>query len=203
MSSFSEVATNMINSLGYGGLAVGLVVDSAGVPIPSEVLLPLAGALASQGKMDLTTVIIVGTLAQTFGAALAYWLGMGPGLGLVKKYGKYVLFSEHELAKTQALFDKWGSWLTLAGRCLPGIRTYIGYPAGIARMPFGRFIAASFIGSLGWTTFLALLGYKLADRLSSIDSFLSKFGYVLVFAVALGVAWYAHKKLRERRARKS
>lgn len=203
MSSFSEIATNMINSLGYGGLAVGLVVDSAGVPIPSEVLLPLAGALASQGKMDLTTVIIVGTLAQTFGAALAYWLGMGPGLGLVKKYGKYVLFSEHELAKTQALFDKWGSWLTLAGRCLPGIRTYIGYPAGIARMPFGRFIAASFIGSLVWTTFLSFLGYKLADRLSSIDSFLSKFGYALVFAVAVGVAWYAHKKLRERRARKS
>lgn len=196
MSSFSEIATNMISSLGYGGLAVGLIVDSAGVPIPSEVLLPLAGALASQGKMDLATVIAVGTLAQTFGAALAYWLGMGPGLGLVKRYGKYVLFSEHELEKTQMLFKKWGSWLTLFGRCLPGIRTYIGYPAGIARMPFGRFIAASFVGSLVWTTFLSILGFKLADRLTSIDSFLSKFGYGLVIVAGIAFAWYVHRKLR-------
>lgn len=194
--TFSQIATDMISSLGYGGLAIGLIVDSAGVPIPSEVLLPLAGALASQGRMDLTTVIIVGTLAQTAGAILAYWLGMGPGLGLVKKYGKYVLFSEHELQKTQSLFEKWGSWLTLFGRCLPGVRTYIGFPAGIARMPFIRFATASFIGSLVWTVFLSVLGYKLADRLSTIDSFLSKFGYAFVIVAGIAFGWYVHHKLR-------
>ena len=113
-AGLSEIATNMIATLGYGGLAVGLFVDSFGIPIPSEVLLPLAGAAAKQGQMNLMIVIIVGTLAQTAGAMLAYAIGMGPGLEFVKRYGKYVLFSEHELAKTHTLFEKYGSWLTFA-----------------------------------------------------------------------------------------
>src|SRR5215216_1192179 len=174
-AGLSQIATNMIATLGYGGLAFGLVVDSAGVPIPSEVLLPLAGALAKQGQFDLLTVIIVGTLAQTIGAILAYVIGMGPGIALIKRYGKYVLFSEHELEKTHKLFEKYGAWLTLVGRCLPGVRTYIGFPAGIAKMNFGLFLLASFIGSLVWTIFLSVLGFQLADHLHVIDSILSKF----------------------------
>jgi len=198
-AGLSEIATNMIATLGYGGLAVGLIVDSAGVPIPSEVLLPLAGAAAKQGQMDLLIVIIVGTLAQTAGAILAYAIGMGPGIGFVRRYGKYVLFSEHELEKTHALFEKYGSWLTLVGRCLPGVRTYIGFPAGMARMDFGKFVAASFVGSLGWTIFLSVLGYQLADHLHVIDSILSKFGYVFAVAGIVAFIWYVHHSVKKRK----
>ncbi len=199
-AGLSEVATNLIATLGYGGLAVGLFVDSFGIPIPSEVLLPLAGAAAKQGHMNLVIVIMVGTLAQTLGAMLAYAIGMGPGLGFVKRYGKYVLFSEHELEKTHTLFEKYGSWLTLFGRCLPGIRTYIGIPAGMARMKFGRFVAASFIGSLIWTIFLSVLGYQLADHLHQIDSFLSKFGYVLAAASIIAFIWFVHHRSKKKKA---
>ena len=199
-AGLSEIATNLIATVGYGGLAFGLFVDSFGVPIPSEVLLPLAGAAAKQGQMNLVAVIVVGTLAQTLGAMLAYAIGMGPGLGFVKRYGKYVLFSEHELEKTHALFEKYGSWLTLVGRCLPGIRTYIGIPAGMARMKFGRFVAASFIGSLIWTVFLAILGYQLADHLHQIDSFLSKFGYVLAAASIVAFIWFVHHRSKKKKA---
>lgn len=193
-AGLSELATSMIATLGYGGLAFGLFVDSAGVPIPSEVLLPLAGALAKQGRFELWIVIAIGALAQTAGAMFAYALGRGPGLGLVQRYGKYVLFSEHELLKTHKLFEKYGSWLTLFGRCLPGIRTYIGFPAGIAEMNFGLFSLASFIGSLGWTVLLTILGYQLADHLHQIDSFLSKFGYVLAVAGIVAFIWFVHHR---------
>lgn len=199
-AGLSEIATSMIATLGYGGLAVGLFVDSFGIPIPSEVLLPLAGAAARQGQMNLLLVIIVGTLAQTAGAMLAYAIGMGPGLGFVKRYGKYVLFSEHELNKTHALFEKYGSWLTFVGRCLPGIRTYIGIPAGMARMDFGRFVAASFLGSLIWSIFLAVLGYQLADYLPVIDSVLSKFGYLFALAGIIFFIWFVHRHSKKRKA---
>jgi membrane protein DedA with SNARE-associated domain len=199
-AGLGEIATNMIATLGYGGLAAGLFVDSFGIPIPSEVLLPLAGAAAKQGQLNLVLVILVGTVAQTLGAMLAYAIGMGPGLAFVKRYGKYVLFSEHELNKTHALFEKYGSWLTLVGRCLPGIRTYIGIPAGMARMNFGRFVAASLLGSLVWSIFLAVLGYQLADYLPVIDNVLSKFGYLFALAGIIFFIWFVRRHTNNKKA---
>lgn len=198
-AGLGQIATNLIATLGYGGLAFGLFVDSFGIPIPSEVLLPLAGAAAKQGQMNLVIIIVVGTLAQTAGAMLAYAIGMGPGLGFVKRYGKYVFFSEHELQKTHALFEKYGSWLTLFGRCLPGIRTYIGIPAGMARMKVSAFVAASFVGSLIWTIFLTVLGYQLADHLDQIDSFLSKFGYLLAVLGIVAFIWFVRHRSKNKK----
>lgn len=197
----TKIASDLIATLGYGGLAIGLIVDSAGVPIPSEILIPLGGLLAREGRMDLTLVIIVGTLAQTIGAVLAYWLGANGGLALVQKYGKYVLFSEHELKKTHDLFDKYGQWLTLAGRCMPGIRTYIGFPAGIARMDFGRFLAASFIGSLAWTLILALLGYYLGDQIHRVDEIFHSFGIVILLLFIAAFVWYLKHQHKKRSAK--
>ena len=196
-AQLTEIATGLISGLGYGGLAVGLIVDSAGVPIPSEVLIPLSGALARQGRFSLAAVIIVGTLAQSAGAVLAYWIGASGGLALVRRYGKYVLFSERELATTQRWFSRYGSWLTLFGRMLPVIRTYIGYPAGIARMSFGRFLAASLIGSAIWSVILSLLGYYLATRLDQIDAVLHKFSLAIAALLGLGVIWYVRKKFNK------
>ncbi|MBW3538511.1 DedA family protein [Candidatus Parcubacteria bacterium] len=189
----AELATNLVARLGYGGLAFGLIVDSAGVPIPSEVLIPLAGALARDGRFDLVTVITVGTLAQTLGAVLAYWIGAKGGLPIVERYGKYVLFSHRELAVTQRWFDRYGSWLTFFGRCLPVIRTYIGFPAGLARMPFGPFLAASFTGSLAWITLLALLGYQLSGQLERIDAVMHQFSILIALLLLGGVIWYIKK----------
>lgn len=191
--SLTEVAKNLLSSLGYGGLAFGLVVDSAGVPIPSEVLLPLAGALARQGRFNLALVIIVGALAQTLGAIMAYWIGAFGGLPLIQRYGKYVMFRHHELVKTQNLFERYGTWLTLAGRCLPGIRTYIGYPAGLARMRFSVFVVASAVGSLAWTIILVLLGYGLAYQVDLVDRILGPFGIVLAVVAIIVFVRYVRK----------
>lgn len=197
--SLTGVATGMISSLGYGGLALGLVVDSAGVPIPSEVLLPISGALVNTGRFDYTAVIIIGTLAQTAGAILAYWLGATGGLALAERYGKYVFFSHRELAITQRWFDRYGQWLTLAGRCLPVIRTYIGFPAGLAKMHFGKFLAASFFGSLVWTVFLTQLGVKLGtpDRLHAMDEIFRRFNIAIAILLLIGVFWYVKRHARQ------
>lgn len=196
--SLTSIATSMISALGYSGLAFGLVVDSAGVPIPSEVLIPLAASLVHTGRFSMIAIIAVGTIAQTVGAVGAYALGATGGLALAERYGKYVLFSHRELAMTQRAFDRWGTWLTLIGRCVPVIRTYIGFPAGVARMRFSVFVFASFIGSLLWTIILAVLGYKLAtpERLHALDALFRRFSIVIVVLIIVGVIWFVKRHLR-------
>lgn len=196
--SLTGVATGLISAMGYGGLALGLIVDSAGIPIPSEVLLPISGALINSGRFSFWPVIVIGVLAQTIGAVLSYWLGATGGLALVKRFGKYVFFSEHELKVTEKAFDKYGAWLTCLGRCVPVVRTYIGYPAGLSRMPFGRFLAASLVGSLVWTVFLTELGVKLAteERLAQIDALFHRFNIAIVILLGLGVIWYVRRHLK-------
>ncbi len=194
----TTLATNLIASLGYGGLALGLVIDSCGVPIPSEVLLPLAGLLVRQGRFNFAAVIAVATVAQTSGAALAYWIGRKGGVKIVERYGKYVLFSTRELNLTQRWFSKWGRWLTLAGRVIPVIRTYIGYPAGLAEMPFGAFVAATAAGSLAWSLLLTGLGYQLGGRLDAIAGFFHRFSVLVFILLVLGLIWYIKLHLSKR-----
>lgn len=196
--SLTSIATSMISALGYSGLAFGLIVDSAGVPIPSEVLIPLAASLVHTGRFTLIAIIVVGTIAQTLGAVGAYALGATGGLALAERYGKYVFFSHRELAMTQRAFDRWGTWLTLLGRCVPVIRTYIGFPAGVARMRLSVFVLASFVGSLLWTTLLTILGYKLAtpERLHALDAIFRRFSLVVVALLIVGIVWFVKRHFR-------
>lgn len=195
--SLTSIATSLISALGYGGLGVGLVVDSAGVPIPSEVLIPLAASLVHTGRFSMVAIIAVGTIAQTLGAVLAYGLGATGGLALAERYGKYVLFSHRELAFTQRAFDRWGLGLTLVGRCVPVIRTYIGFPAGVAKMRLSVFVAASAIGSLLWTSLLAFLGYRLAtpERLQQLDELFRRFSLVVAALIVVGVIWFVKRHI--------
>ncbi|MFI5240550.1 MAG: DedA family protein [Candidatus Saccharimonadia bacterium] len=192
MQSLASFATKLIGSFGYFGLALGLVIDSAGIPIPSEVLLPLAGALAREAKYNLVLIIVVATIAQMIGAVISYFIGAYGGLALVERYGKYVLFRSHELEKTNKLFDKFGAWLTLAGRCIPGVRTYIGYPAGVARMRFGVFLGATFIGSLVWSIVLSVAGYELSAKLGVIERIIREFGIVALLLALVIFIWYVY-----------
>ncbi len=197
--SLTTVATNLISTLGYGGLTVGLIVDSAGIPIPSEVLLPLSGALINTGRFSFWPVVVVGTLAQSAGAVFAYWIGATGGVAVVKKYGKYVFFSERELGITQKYFDRYGQWLTAAGRCLPVIRTYIGYPAGLSKMSFRKFLSATLIGSLIWTVFLTKLGVILGTpkRLASLDHLFAHFNLIVLALLGLALIWYLKRHFKK------
>lgn len=190
MQSLANFAVNLISSLGYAGIAIGTLVNAMGIPIPSEVLLPLAGAAARQGRFSLLAVITVSVIAQLIGTAIAYWLGRRGGLPLIQRYGKYVFFKERELEITQNLFQRWGQWLVLFGRCIPVVTSYISYPAAVAGMPFGRFMLASGLGFIGWSTLLTVLGYELFGQIDRIHAIFQKFGLFILVLLIIGLIWY-------------
>lgn len=192
----AAVATGLIARLGYVGVAAGLVANAAGIPLPSEVILPLTGALVRQGRFGVLSLMIVAVVAQMVGASIGYWLARTGGLALVKRYGRYVWLRESELELTQRLYARYGGWVTVFGCCLPGIHSYVGYPAGLARMPFGRFVVAAAVGISLWTGALVFAGYQLYARLNIIADWLHRFGVVLLGLLAIVLIWYVirHRK---------
>src|SRR5699024_675448 len=180
MHNLTQLAIDLIANLGYGGLTIGLILDTAGIPIPSELLLLLGGAVAAQGTFTLPMVIIIGTLAQTIGGFIAYGIGAYGGTPLVERYGRYVLISSKELDNANRWFEKYGGWLIFVGHCLPFIRTYVSFPAGIARMPKMKFLLTTIGGSFIWTVLLSLLGFLLGDHVQQINAIFHKFSYLFV-----------------------
>lgn len=197
--SLTQIAIDMIDSAGYGGLALGLIVDSAGVPIPSEVLIPAGAILAKQGEFSLPVVIVVCTLAQTLGAAIAYFIGRYGAEPVIEKYGKYFLISKKDLRYTHRQFEKHGQLIAFTGRCIPIVRGYIGFVAGIGEMSFRRFMVASFLGSLAWTLILVAAGYMIADNVEVIEETLRPFSILIALGIVIAVAVFIRHRLKEYR----
>ena len=209
LMDFTRIATELISSLGYWGLSAGLVLDSFGVPIPSEVLLAVAGALAATGRFNVWVVLVLGTVAQLIGGLIGYYLGRYGGYPLLDRYGKYVFISKRDLRRTHEAFEKYGPWMTMGGRCLPVVRGLIAYPAGIARMRLGEFILYTTIGSAVWTVLFVWLGYVLGDHLEVVNGWLHQFSLIIVMGIVLTVGWHfrhhlrdLHQRTRTRRTRR-
>lgn len=176
----------------YGLLVVfiTMALESACIPIPSEVVVPYGGFLASQGHVALWQVILVATLANLIGSSLAYTAGRYGGRKLVVRYGRYVFISAHHLDKADEWFEKRGEMTVFATRMMPGVRTFISVPAGVARMPFVRFAAYTFLGALPWNLALAYLGYAFGANWERLQEYLSRFNWIMwaLLAVALVAA---------------
>jgi len=194
--SLTETAVAMIESAGYTGYALGLIVDSAGIPIPSEVLIALASISSFQGEFNIAAVIIIGTLAQTFGGYLAYEIGKHGGVPLIHRYGKYVLISQKDLAFTHRQFQKHGELLACVGRCVPVIRGYIGFVAGIAEMSLRKFLLASLLGSFVWTVVWVLIGKLVSHDVEAIDRAVKPFSYVILGLIIAGFAGLLYHRWR-------
>jgi len=185
---------NVIATLGYAGVVVCMAIESACVPLPSEIIMPFSGSLVATGRFNLWLVSLAGAFGCLVGSIAAYAAGYWGGRPFVVKYGKWVLLSERELAWADLLFNKYGSPTVFLARLLPIIRTFISLPAGIARMPFGRFCLYSFVGSFPWCLMLAYIGLKLGERWREIRGYMHKFDYVIAALLLVGVAaWlYLH-----------
>lgn len=194
--SLVSVATSLINNSGYAGLAGGLVINGLGVPLPSELILGLAGLGVKVGTFSLLPALAVATAGQVAGLALSYALARYGGVALVMRYGKYVLIREQEIATAEAWFGRYGGRLVLFGLLLPALHGYVGYPAGLARMPLGRFLAFAAVGSLLWALILGSLGYFLGSHLNAIDAGLHRFGLVVVALLVIVAAWLIRRHWR-------
>ncbi|MFH0979566.1 MAG: DedA family protein [Candidatus Roizmanbacteria bacterium] len=196
---------SVISKTGYWGVFILMTAESALIPIPSEITMPFAGYLASVARFNIYLVIFVGALANLFGSILAYWLGYWGEdhviRQLIKKYGKYLLMTEHEYERSERWFRKYGEKITFFSRILPIVRTFISLPAGVAKMNFFRFSILTFFGSLIWSGLLAYIGFALGKNWHSLSGYYRKFEYLIVFAVlALGIYYIVHKvqKLRKK-----
>jgi membrane protein DedA with SNARE-associated domain len=188
-----EWVMHVIRTMAYPGIVLLMAIESACIPLPSEVIMPFAGALCGTAlaaaqkpptqPLDLWWVSFAGALGCAVGSAVAYWVGIWGGRPFVEKYGKYVLIRKRDIDRADRWFQRWGAWAVFISRLLPVIRTFISLPAGIARMPFWPFLALSFIGSLPWCWFLAWIGLKLGENWQSLRSYFH--GADAVIGVAL------------------
>lgn len=191
---------HFISTLGYFGIFLLMLLESACIPIPSEVTMPFAGSLVALGTFNFWAVVIVGTIGNLVGSLLAYWLGWWGQEAVVRKvivkYGKYVLISEHEYDRSERWFKNHGELIVLLSRVLPVLRTFISLPAGVAKMNLKKFIFYTVIGCLIWSIVLTEIGVVLGNNWSSLEGYFRKFDVVIVIAFGAAVLWFLWKKFR-------
>ncbi len=194
-----EFIVNSVNSLGYVGIALLMALENIIPPIPSELIMPLAGFAVTQGKLNLIEVIIAGTIGSVAGAIPWYFLGRYWGLKRTKaiadKYGKWLTVSGADVEQAKKWFDSKGYIATAIGRLVPGIRTYISIPAGISRMPLLPFLAYSTAGSVVWVSLLTYAGYILGENYELVGTYLKPISILVAIAViSLVIYWIIKRK---------
>jgi len=188
----------VISMMGLPGIVLLMAIESACIPLPSEVIMPFAGYLVSQGKYSLWSVGLAGAIGCVVGSVPAYYLGMYGGRPLIEKYGKYILMSRHDLDMADRWFQRHGEATVFFARLLPVIRTFIAFPAGVARMEMKRFIAYTFAGSLPWCLGLAYIGMVMGERWPVLREYFHKFDLLIGAAIVAGIVWYVRRHLRHR-----
>jgi membrane protein DedA with SNARE-associated domain len=197
-----QMIMDFIQATGYPGIAMLMALESMCLPVPSEVVLPFAGALVSLGRLSFTgdlfwdalLVALAGTLGCTLGSVIAYYIGLKGGRPFIRKYGRYIRLNEKHLDLTECWFHKYGDWAVLGSRLLPVVRTFISLPAGIARMPFKRFVVLSTIGSLPWCLVLAYVGVILGENWQTVESLYRPIEYIVVIGVVALAIYYLWKR---------
>ncbi|MDX6613206.1 MAG: hypothetical protein QOD75_2392 [Blastocatellia bacterium] len=191
-----------ISALGYFGIVLLMAIESACIPLPSEVIMPFAGYLVSTGQMNIWLVGVAGAVGCVLGSMVAYLAGYYGGRPLIEKYGRYVLVSRHDLDIADRLFARYGQAIVFIARLLPAIRTFIAFPAGVARMNVPRFIFYTFAGSLPWCLGLAYVGQLLGAKWNkdeTLKTWFHRFDFVVALAIVLVATWWIRRHIRHLR----
>jgi membrane protein DedA with SNARE-associated domain len=192
----------VISAGGYGGIVALMAIESACIPLPSEIIMPFSGYLVSTGELDLIWVATAGAIGCNLGSIPAYALGKYGGRPAIERFGKYVLMNMHDLELAERFFARFGPAAVLICRLLPLIRSFIAFPAGVARMPQIPFHIYTFLGSWPWCFALAWIGMKLGQRWHSdprVGRVLHSLDAVIAVVILAGVAYYIWHRLRGRR----
>jgi membrane protein DedA with SNARE-associated domain len=188
-----------ISALGYAGIVLLMAIESACIPLPSEIIMPFSGYLVSVGRLNLWAVGVAGAFGCVIGSLIAYWVGMYGGRPLIEKYGRYVLISRHDLDLADRWFGRYGEAIVFTSRLLPVIRTFIAFPAGVARMNLTRFVLYTFAGSLPWCLGLAYVGQKLGEQWNkdeTLKTLFHRFDFLIGVIGLLAVIWWVRRHLK-------
>ncbi|MGH9514120.1 MAG: DedA family protein [Terriglobales bacterium] len=188
----------LIAATGYGGIVILMAIESACIPLPSELIMPFAGYLVFTGTMKLFWVATAGAIGCNLGSLVAYEIGAYGGRPLVERYGKWVLMGKHDLDWADHFFARWGYLAVVIGRMLPVVRTFIALPAGIAHMPRLRFHVYTFLGSWPWCFLLAWFGMKMGEKWREFGKYMHKFDVVIVVIIAVGIIWFVRSHWKNR-----
>ncbi|HWF90482.1 MAG TPA: DedA family protein [Pyrinomonadaceae bacterium] len=191
-----------ISALGYSGIVLLMAIESACIPLPSEIIMPFSGYLVSTGELNLWAVAVAGAVGCVLGSLVAYWVGMYGGRPFIEKYGRYILLSRHDLDIADRWFGKYGEIIVFVSRLLPAIRTFIAFPAGVARMNLPRFVIYTFAGSLPWCLALAYVGQKLGeqwDKDDTLKTWFHRFDFLIGIAGALFIIWWVWRHIKHSR----
>lgn len=186
----SNSITNFISSIGYFGVFVLMVLESAALPVPSEVIMTFSGYLAFQGVFDLILVSIIGALGCMAGSIISYFIGLKGGRPFVDKCGKYFFLNHEHLGLAEKWFLKYGDKAVFFSRMLPVVRTFISLPAGMGKYDFKKLVLFSFIGSLPWCFALAYIGFRLGPHWKDIIDFFNGLDIVIILAIILTAIYF-------------
>ena len=202
LERLAEWVAGIIETLGYPGLTALVALESVFPPIPSEVILPLAGFLAGQGRFSFVLALAATTLGSLLGALVLYGVGAAAGKRrvrrLVEQYGQWALLTPDDLTKAESWFDRYGSIAVFTGRLAPIVRSLVSIPAGYNRMPLSRFLLLTAIGSALWNGVLITLGWALGESWRNIEQYVDWLQYLVIAAVAFLVARFVWQRLRAR-----
>jgi len=200
---------SIYGALGYLGVVLAMAIESAAIPLPSELILPFAGWAVARGTIEPLTgvpwtyagAVVAGVVGNTLGSLISYAIGAYGGRPLLARYGKYVLISAHDVDLAERWFARFGDVTVFFSRMLPVVRTFISIPAGIARMPLWRFVLFSVLGAIPWVMLLVWGGVVLGDHWLELKHQLKGLDYVVVAALALLIGLFLWRHLRQENPR--
>lgn len=193
--------SQVYNSIGWYGVVFLMAIESANIPLPSEIIMPFSGWILIRdkglGAYYVVMAGLYGAIGCTVGSVASYWLGSWGGRPLVERYGRYVLLSRKDLDLADRWFARWGDWAVFVARLLPVVRTFISFPAGISRMSFTKFTLLSFLGSFPWCLGLAYGGYVLGEHWEALRQVMRPFDFPIIAAVLVLIGLYVYHRLKE------
>jgi membrane protein DedA with SNARE-associated domain len=203
LESISHWIITVISTLGYPGIILTMAIESALIPLPSEVIMPFSGFLVSTGQFNLHLVAISGAIGNLIGSLIAYAIGFYGRerfvRSFIRKYGRWILVTEKELDHSEHLLNKYKDVVIIVSRIVPGVRTVISLPCGFAKLPLGRFIVLTFVGSLIWSYFLAWIGLVLGQNWDTLGPIFHKADALIIGLLVLGVGYYIYYHLKNGR----
>jgi membrane protein DedA with SNARE-associated domain len=199
MHELAVFLQDVVARMGYPGVFILVTLESTLVPVPSELVFPFAGFLASKGVFSLPVILVINSAGALLGSGIGYWIGAAGGKPLLLKYGKYLLIRRHDIEKTEKWFAEHGKATIFFARLVPVVRHIISLPAGVARMPLRAFFVQTFLGSTLWGSFLVLLGYYLGEHWESVANKLKRFDLVIGVLIVVAVLVFAVRIYVKRR----
>lgn len=198
LTAVATWTTTHIAAMGYLGVVIMMGIESACIPLPSEIIMPFSGYLTvvSPDRFTLIGVAVAGAFGCVLGSMVAYYAGLFGGRPLVERYGKYLLIKARDMDKADRFFERYGSWAIFISRLLPVVRTFISFPAGIARMNVPAFVVYTFLGSLPWCYGLAYIGQVMGRNWKDIEKYFHNADIVIVGLILVGIAAYVYYHLK-------